>query len=122
MLPVFHNNVQDEIGALRNFDWKCQLRVELRSPGSGMARPVYLQQRTYLMSVATALECQEATYMHCSKQHYHYSITSSARASSVAGVARPIALALLRLMTNSNLVGCKIGSSAGFSPLRMRPV
>jgi hypothetical protein len=26
-----------------------------------MARPVYLQQRTYLMSVATALECQNRT-------------------------------------------------------------
>ena len=27
-----------------------------------MARPVYLQQRTYLMRVGTAVECQEATY------------------------------------------------------------
>ena len=51
-----------------------------------------------------------------------YSITSSARASSVGGTSRPSALALLRLMTKSNLVGCITGRSAGFSPLRIRPV
>src|SRR5260370_12678766 len=27
--------------------------------GGAMARPVYLQQRTYLMSIATAVECQK---------------------------------------------------------------
>ena len=51
----------------------------------------------------------------------HYSITSSARASSFAGISRPSALAVVRLMTRSNLVGCSTGRSAGFSPLRMRP-
>jgi hypothetical protein len=50
-----------------------------------------------------------------------YSITSSAIASSVFGMAMPNALAVLRLTTNSNLVGCTTGRSAGFSPLRMRP-
>ena len=35
-----------------------------------------------------------------------HSITSSARASSVGGMVRPSALAVLRLMTSSNLVGC----------------
>ena len=49
-------------------------------------------------------------------------ITSSAVANSVSGMVRPRALAVLRLMTNSNLVGCWTGRSAGFSPLRMRPV
>jgi hypothetical protein len=34
-----------------------------------------------------------------------YSITSSARASSVGGIVRPSALAALRLMTSSNLTG-----------------
>src|SRR5437867_13070434 len=38
-----------------------------------------------------------------------YSITSSARASSVAGMSRPSALAVLRLMTSSNLVGNSTG-------------
>src|SRR5262249_26373517 len=36
--------------------------------------------------------------------HVGYSITSSARASSVGGTSRPRAFAVIRLMTNSNLV------------------
>ena len=35
-----------------------------------------------------------------------YSITSSARASSVGGTSRPSAFAVLRLITSSYLVGC----------------
>jgi hypothetical protein len=35
-----------------------------------------------------------------------YSITSSARASSVGGTLMPSALAVLRLITSSNFVGC----------------
>src|SRR5215468_1044157 len=50
----------------------------------------------------------------------HYSITSSARASSVGGASRPSAFAVLRLMTSSYFVGACTGRSAGFSPLRMR--
>src|SRR5262245_6211543 len=50
----------------------------------------------------------------------HHSITSSARASSVSGTVRPSALAVLRLITSSYLVGACTGRSAGFSPLRMR--
>ena len=37
------------------------------------------------------------------------------------GTSRPSAFAVLRLITNSNLVGRNTGKSAGFSPLRMRP-
>src|SRR6516162_3122125 len=48
------------------------------------------------------------------------SITSSARASSVGGTSRPRALAVLRLITSSYLVGACTGRSAGFSPLNMR--
>src|SRR5262249_33868177 len=49
-----------------------------------------------------------------------HSITSSASASSLSGIWRPRALAVLRLMTRSYLVGACTGRSAGFSPLRMR--
>src|SRR5262249_31128613 len=49
-----------------------------------------------------------------------YSITSSASASSLSGTVRPSALAVLRLITSSYLVGAWIGRSAGLSPLRMR--
>src|SRR5262249_26102172 len=50
----------------------------------------------------------------------HYSITSSARARTAGGIVRPSALAVLRLITSSYLVGACTGKSAGFSPLRMR--
>src|SRR5262245_26034081 len=49
-----------------------------------------------------------------------HSITSLALARSDGGTERPSALAVLRLITSSNLVGPCTGSSAGFSPLRMR--
>jgi hypothetical protein len=49
-----------------------------------------------------------------------YSITSSARLSTVGGMVSPIAFAVLRLMTSSYLVGAWTGRSDGFSPLRMR--
>ena len=57
-----------------------------------------------------------------SQQNNPYSITSSAMASSPGGKLRPKALAVLRLITNSNLVDCMTGRSPGFSPLRIRPV
>ena len=51
-----------------------------------------------------------------------YSITSSAAVSKPGGTSRPSALAVCRLMTNSNLVDCKTGRSAGFAPLTIWPV
>ena len=48
------------------------------------------------------------------KQHL-YSIISSALASNVAGMSRPSARAVLRLMTGWNLVG-GLKDPAGFSP------
>ena len=50
-----------------------------------------------------------------------HSITSSAVPSNVAGTSSPRTLAVCRLMTNSNFAARITGSSAGFSPLRMRP-
>src|SRR5262245_33094179 len=55
-------------------------------------------------------------------QRRDHSITSSASASSRSGTVRPSALAAFKLITSSNLVDCITGRSAGFSPLRMRPV
>src|SRR6516164_11301637 len=48
-----------------------------------------------------------------------HSITSSARANRVDGTWRPSALAVLRLITSSILVGCSTGSSPGLAPLRI---
>jgi hypothetical protein len=50
-----------------------------------------------------------------------HSITSSARASSVGGISRPSALAVLRLMINSKRVGCSTGKSPGFAPFKIFP-
>src|SRR5262249_27282609 len=50
-------------------------------------------------------------------QHAYRSIPSSARASTDGGIARPSALAVLRLITKSNFVGCSTGrSEGGLSP------
>src|SRR5262249_39914252 len=50
-----------------------------------------------------------------------HSITSSAVASIVWGKFSPSALAVLRLMTNSNLSTFSTGKSAGAAPLSTRP-
>src|SRR5262249_45242003 len=48
-----------------------------------------------------------------------YLITLFARASTSGGIVRPICLAAFKLITNSNLVACCTGRSAGFVPLRI---
>src|SRR5690349_8845432 len=50
-----------------------------------------------------------------------HSITSSASCCKRKGTSTPNALAVFILITRSNLLGCIIGRSAGFSPLRTRP-
>jgi hypothetical protein len=48
-----------------------------------------------------------------------HSITSSARSRKDSGIDSLRALAVVRSMTSSNLVGCSTGRSAGFAPLRI---
>ena len=48
-----------------------------------------------------------------------HSITSSAIASTPGGMVRPSALAVCRLMTSSNLVGCSTGRSPACAPRRI---
>src|SRR5438132_5419291 len=52
----------------------------------------------------------------------HHSITSSASESRLSEILMPSALAVFKLITVSNLVGCNTGSSEGFAPLRIRAV
>jgi hypothetical protein len=54
--------------------------------------------------------------MQCNKNS-SYLITSSAMESSPGGTSMPSTRAVCRLMTNSNLVDCKTGRSAGLAPL-----
>src|SRR5205823_2564713 len=48
-----------------------------------------------------------------------YSMISLARASTLSGIVTPNALAVVRLITRSNLVGCSTGRSDGFAPRRI---
>src|SRR5262245_61513490 len=48
-----------------------------------------------------------------------YLMTSSACKRTDAGIVRPRALAVLRLMISSNFVGCSTGRSAGLAPFRI---
>src|SRR5712692_11316724 len=68
-----------------------------------------------LCIAAKVVKCQIRPLADC------HSITSSARALTAGGISRPIAFAVLRLSTNSNLVDRTTGRSAGLSPLRIRP-
>src|SRR6516165_8692432 len=47
-----------------------------------------------------------------------YSMTSSARTSSVGGILMPRAFAVFRLIASSNFVGCSTGKFSGRSPRR----
>ena len=62
--------------------------------------------------------CQKRT--HAAQQKSFYSITLSARSSSVGSTVRPSAFAVLRLRVRLNMVGFWTGRLAGLSPLRMR--
>jgi hypothetical protein len=52
-----------------------------------------------------AAKCVRRQHMRPSKDR-RYSITSSARASSVGGISRPSAFAVFKFITRSSLVGC----------------
>src|SRR5262245_14050809 len=83
--------------------------------------PAYVRfapKRTNGRSLGKSAKCHKRT--NAPQQKHRYSITSSARASSVGGTGRPSVLAVCRLMTSSNLVGACTGSSPGFVPLRIR--
>jgi len=87
----------------------------LKTPTSGPLIPQHSpSSRTSLL----ARPVPTAAVNGCSKQP-HYSITSSARESSAGGTVRPIAFAVLRLMTRSNIVGCSMGRSAGCAPFKI---
>ena len=51
--------------------------------------------------------------------HNAYWITSSAKRSTDGGTVILSALAVLRLMTSSNVVSCSTGRSAGLAPLQI---
>src|SRR5215472_10233061 len=92
--------------------------MNLRDTGLGGMSALGQKQTSELSRVMSAL-CQKRTY--AAQQILAYSITLSARVSKVAGTSMPSDLAVCRLMTNSNLVDCATGKSAGLAPLRTLP-
>src|SRR6476646_8556915 len=64
--------------------------------------------------------CRRRPANECDEVAPSHSMTSSARASSEVGTSRPSALAVLRLLTNSYLVGDCSGRTAGSAPRSMR--
>jgi hypothetical protein len=94
------------------------LRNNTLSPDAS-ARPLRPKSDRSLIIMQSVAMCHNRT--HAPQQPASYSITSSAIASTPGGIVRSSALAVLRLIANSNLVGCRTGRSAGLSLLRMRP-
>src|SRR6516162_11683058 len=70
----------------------------------------------WLPFAADSIRQQFGTQMPQGGHPPHHSSTSSARASTVAGISRPSDLAVFRLITSSYLVAACTGRSAGFSP------
>src|SRR5262249_50036597 len=73
----------------------------------------------WLPFAADSIRQQFGTQMPQGGHPPHHSITSSARSKNESGIVRPSALAVVRLMTSSNLVGCSTGMSPGLAPRRI---
>src|SRR5262249_26692996 len=103
---------------------RCQTLTEARNHGRGHRKRRAAQEPDHrhpcLLRPRRKRPCGRPAAEQGDEVAAFHSITSSARASSVGGTSRPSALAVFRLITNSNLVGACTGRSAGFSPLRMR--
>ena len=95
----------------RGLNWVIRCRSSPAENGSMSAMPPIA---TKFCRVA---ECSEGPIPEVAE---FYSITSSAVASSVGGMVSPSALAVVRLIAVSNLVGACTGRSAGFAPRRIR--
>ena len=81
-----------------------------------------MRLRRYLSPSSKARDpaCCRYAAQKCDDFPPSHSITSSARARRVGGIVTPRALAVFRLTTNSNVVGCSIGKSAGLAPRATR--
>jgi hypothetical protein len=78
-------------------------RVKSAALTAGRSLPIYPDNRTSSVSAALSQKGQKRHWQ--SSKIASYSMTSSARASSVGETVKPSALAVLRLITNSYLVG-----------------
>jgi hypothetical protein len=93
-------------------------REEAEEHGLKMCKE-WLDELAWLFELWAALRPKLASRFELALEEGDYLITLSALASTFGGIVRPICLAVLRLITSSNFVGCSTGSSAGFAPLRI---
>jgi hypothetical protein len=109
--------------AKRIRDWPAlekavDLKIEeLRKLVSWWGATVHLQSRPNIGSAAKRRFVPGADS--CTVAPHSYSISSSASNWIELGTSMPSALAVCRLMANSNLVDRNTGRSAGFAPLRI---
>src|SRR4029453_2481159 len=85
-----------------------------------MLRQVHSNRRKlahgWLPVAADSMNQQFGTQMPQGGHPPHHSITSSAATSSLSGTVSPSALAVVRLITSSNLVDRSTGRSVGLTP------
>jgi hypothetical protein len=85
----------------------------------GVSMSLWPQERTFDCNAISVALGQNLT--HAVQRRDGYSITSSASDRRLSVSLMPSVLAVLRLITSSNFVGCMTGRSVVLSPLRMRP-
>jgi hypothetical protein len=101
---------------------RCEQGVAIRYAAALVAMPNVRAQRPG-RATRTLVRCSvkfDATIFAVASV-MTYCMSSSVRRSTAGAIVNPSALEVFWLITSSNLVGCKTGSSTGFAPLRMRP-
>src|SRR5262249_43588587 len=86
------------------------------------SRPALPANRHAATPAARCRKCRRGRFIFNLPLSSQHSITPSAANSSLSGTRRPRSPAVGALTTNSNFAACPTGRSAGFSPLRIRPV
>src|SRR5262249_29725242 len=99
---------------------RCEVGLTIRTVRSGIHKGANAPHALGLLRARRERprNCYAAEQRHELAPVTH-SITSSARPSSVGGMVRPIALAVVKLMASSNLVGCSTEISPGFAPRKI---
>src|SRR5262245_36488433 len=87
-----------------------------RAPTMEQTNPVHLCR---LLRRGGERRHEDAKRKQDGERHRLHWITSSASTKRCGGMVSPRALAVLRLMTNSNFMGCSTGRLAGLVPLRI---
>src|SRR5262249_24787098 len=115
--------LHDEVAALYVAQIAHSLKEGLYQVGCApgvVPNPANSSELGRLLRLAAERPSEDApTHHRDERSPVHYWMISSARVSTDCGIVSPRALAVLRLMTKSNLVDCSTGSSDGLAPRRI---